>query len=118
MTLRIDRPEVGYFKTKNVRHGPFIAARIWYSVARDPDTGETLDRSPVLLAELNGKYADPYSLWPRVAGNNITEAEYKFMRADAKWARENAQDDPAANPDQAVNLRAMSANQFRPPEKT
>lgn len=109
MTLRIDRPEVGYFRIKQVRGGPWIAARIYRSVARDPDTGELLDRSPVMLAELNGKFVDAYDLWPRVAGNNISEAEYKFLRADSKWAQENAPDDPAANLDQAINLSTLPA---------
>jgi hypothetical protein len=115
--MRIDIPEEGFYRTKLHRNGPFVAARIWRSVAKDPVTGETLDRSPVLLAELDGQSIDADVLWPSVAGRSITEAEYRFLKADKQWAEKYAPSDPVANPTQAVDLRSMPADMFRPPER-
>lgn len=105
---QIGVPEIGWYWTRHVRGGAKVAARIYWSVAKDEDTGEPLDRSPVMLAELDGKFVDPYDLWPRVCGHGITEAEYKFMRAEASWAREYAPDDAVANPNVAVDLGSMA----------
>lgn len=107
MTLpRIDVPEEGYYWTKLVRNGPRVGARIWRSVARDPQTGETLDRSPVMLAELNGRMIDPYDLWTRVAGRTITKAEFDFLKSDSQWAAEHMPTAP--EPTEAVDLRKVA----------
>ncbi len=100
---RIDLPEEGYYFTRHVKGGPKVPARIWWSIATDPVTGEIMDRSPMLLAEIGGAFADPYALWPRVCGQAITKAEFDYMTADAEWCAQHAPSDPAANPRQAVN---------------
>lgn len=101
----IDRPQEGWFRTRLVKGGPLVPARIWRSVATDPLTGEALDRSPILQAEINGKPIDPYELWPRVADRRITEAEFKFMTADSEWCQRHAPNEPAANPGKPIDLR-------------
>lgn len=100
---RIDLPEVGHYFTRQVKGGPRVPARIWRSVASDPVTGEKLDRSPVMQAEVGGTPCDPYALWPRVCGQAITKAEFDFLTAEATWCAEHAPLDPAANPRQAIN---------------
>ena len=106
MTIpRIDRPIPGFYRTKLVKGGPWVPARIWWSVATDPVTGEVLDRSPVLLAEVGGRERDPYEVWPSLVGQPIDEREFYFLTAESGWARQHAPDDPVANPRTPINLR-------------
>ncbi|OAN53860.1 hypothetical protein A6A04_13285 [Paramagnetospirillum marisnigri] len=102
-TPRIDIPEEGYYFTRHVRGGPRIPARIWRSIATDPVTGETLDRSPLLQAEIGGSPCDPNVIWPRVCGQEITKAEFDYLTAEAEWCAEHAPNDPAANPRRAIS---------------
>jgi hypothetical protein len=104
---RIDQPEPGYFFTRFVRGGPKVPARIWWSIATDPETGESLDRSPMLLAEIGGQPTDPFSLWPRVCGQAIPKAEFDFLTAQADWCSRYAPHEPAANPNQPINLAEL-----------
>jgi len=104
---RIDQPQEGYFYTRHIKGGPKVPARIWWSTATDPVTGEALDRSPMLLATVGGGPSNAYSLWPRVCGQAISKAEFDFLTADAEWCAEHAPNEPAANPRQAISLRTM-----------
>lgn len=59
----------------------WIPIRIWLSEARDPVTGETLDRSPTWLAEIDGKPGRLEYVWPECSGRPITEAAYEELLA-------------------------------------
>lgn len=94
--LRIDQPQPGHYATRLVRKGPLVPARIWLSDGR-------------LHAELNGKAADPYRLWPSVMGRPITEVNYRFMVQEAVWCRTYAPHEPPANPESPIDLGKMPA---------
>jgi hypothetical protein len=85
----------GFFKTKSVKGGAHVPARLWKEEDRDDDGDLTADVR--YFAEIDGAPCDPFQPphWPWIA---ITEAEWQFMTADAAWARENAPDLPIANP--------------------
>lgn len=104
---RVDQPQPGYYKTKLVRGGPWVPARIWWEPPLDPVTGELLDRPPMLLAERAGKPVDPYELWPHVAGREISEAEYRYLVDDAAWCQEWAPHEPQARPRERVDLNEL-----------
>lgn len=93
-----DEPVAGFYRGRMVRGGVWVTIRIWYGPPHDPITGEELDRSPRWQAERNGELVAVYAVWPYCAGEPISEAEYRFMLADAKWAREHAPGDPKAKP--------------------
>ncbi len=101
MVAIIDRPQPGFYRTRLVKGGPWVAARIWWD-------DSIQDRPAMLLGEVAGEEADAWSLWPRVVGQQIAENEYRFMTADADWCRQNAPDEPQANPRRAVDLRTMA----------
>ena len=102
----IDVPEVGFYRIRLVRGGPFVPARIWRSVATDPVAGETLDRSPVMMGELAGEPVDPNALWRSCMGRATSEEEYQFLLDDYRWARTFAPDDPIANPKTPIAKKA------------
>lgn len=104
---RVDVPVAGFYRTKLAKGAAWVPARIWLGVAIDPVTGESMDRSPMLCAEVNGRYVDPYEVWPSLVGQPITEAEFKYLTANAEWCAEHAPADPAANPRTKIDLNTV-----------
>jgi len=96
-----EEPECGWFKTRLVRGGPFVPARIWLYQPTDAD-GQ-LTGPEVLQAELNGEYAAPQTVWERSSGNPISEHEFQYMTDLAAHLAEHAPDDPLANPRQRID---------------
>lgn len=95
---QIDQPEAGYYRTRQVRGGPWCAVRIWHGPPVDPHTGEELDRAPRWQATIDGREADAMYLWPYCGGNRIDEAEYNYLMATSAYAKQHAPDHPAADP--------------------
>lgn len=111
----VTRPEPGFFLIRLVKGGPKVAARITHKPARDPLTGETLDRSPWWAAEINGEPAGEPSIQPTDEvlriwhyGEPVTEDEYRYQLADAQWCAAHAPHEPKANPRRSVDLAAMA----------
>jgi hypothetical protein len=42
--------------------GPWAPALIWLSPARDPETGQAMDRAPAMLCLKNGEERSPYDV--------------------------------------------------------
>ena len=103
----IVKPEPGWFRTRMVRKGPWVPARIYCEPATDPLTGELMERPAMLLAEINGRPCEPERVWQFCWP--ITEDEYRFMLANIAWAEQHAPRDPAANPERAIDLNAIGS---------
>lgn len=109
----IARPEPGMFKLRLVKGGPWVPALIKRAVARDPLTGEKLDRSPLWSTYINGRLlADPSpdpgrarvdDVW--LSGRPISVAEYKFLRRQLMFDRYFAP--AAADPRRPIDVRAI-----------
>lgn len=104
---RVDLPVPGHYRRRLVKSGPYVPIKIEYSVARDPDTGEQLDRSPMWIAYLNGELVDVFSVWPECSGSPIDEAEYKFLLTVKEWAEANDPTAPEANPRRPIDLNEL-----------
>lgn len=96
-----DAPQAGWFKRRLSKGGVYVAARIWLDQPTD-ESGELIGQEE-MRCEVNGERRDPQQEWLWLANYPISEAEYRYMIADAKWARANAPDDPHADPTQAVD---------------
>lgn len=96
-----DDPQCGFFKRKLAKDAVFVPARIWLDQDIDSDTGE-LCGDEVLCCEVNGREADPEEQWSYLAGNPITEAEFKYLMARNEWAERHAPHDPAARPREPI----------------
>lgn len=99
-------PHCGWFKRKLVRGGPHVPARIWMEQPIDPETGELVG-DEIMRCEINGKLCDAEEQWTYICYLPITEAEYKFMVANAEWAAKYAPNEPAAQPMRAVNFNKL-----------
>jgi hypothetical protein len=113
-------PVAGYYATWLVRRGPRVPVRIWFGPAIID--GEEQDRAPGWFVEIDGRTdrlekddagyrcrvpLDVERAWPFCAKDPITEAEYRFLIADAAHAREWRPDHPKANPRQPVDYLTM-----------
>lgn len=94
-------PQVGFYKRKLVSGGIHVPARIWLEQDVD-ETGE-LVADEVLRCEVNGEPRNPFHTWPWLFANPISEAEFRYMTAQAEWASQYSIFDPAANPYERLN---------------
>lgn len=106
-----DEPVAGYYKTRRVRHGIWVAVRLWLDADRhEPGVPENkLDRAPIWRAELDGVEVEFDKVWPWAKLIVIDRAEYRFLLADAAHARAHRPDSPEANPTKAVDVGSMPA---------
>lgn len=95
------KPQLGFYQRKLVSGGIHVPARIWLDQAID-DAGELI-ADEVLRCEINGAERNPVEAWPWLFANPISEEEFRYMRAQAEWAREFAPWDPAARPRERLN---------------
>lgn len=111
---RIDMPRPGFWRTRLVRGGPAVAARIWRPCGctvnggdanAEHDWRDTCDRFPPLQAEIDGRPADVLRVW--TCRDAIDAAEYAYMRADAEWVRRYAPHEPVAAPESRVDVGAL-----------
>lgn len=98
----IGTPTPGLYRTRLVKGGPWVAARIWHGPPLDPVTGEPLDRAPRLQCEIAGAEADPIEAWPRLHGP-ITATEWRDLRARAR-----IEGTPESQPKRAVDLNVIA----------
>lgn len=126
MSRPVDDPKPGFFRMRLVKGGPFVGAEIRHGAPRDPETGGIMEeRSFMWETIIDGKLArdpspDPaqagvFRVW--LSGEQITEPEYRFLVADAKWARQHAPDDPIAQPTKPVTLADLPPDHFLPPRR-
>jgi hypothetical protein len=115
--IHVSEPVEGYYKTRLVNSGMWVAVRIWFgSPIID---GEVQDRSPRWCVEVDGRTdrfdkeaqhrvpLDALEVWPWCAGHPISRNEYGFLRKRAAWARNHAPEHPAATPHKRIDLRAL-----------
>ena len=69
-------PECGFFKTRLVPGGPWVAARIWIEREIDPQTGE-LSAPEEYACEVDGQRRNPNRMWTYL--KPISRAEYDAL---------------------------------------
>lgn len=107
-------PEPGFFKTRLVRNGPWVSARIFLTPCqctvnggdeeKDHPWQESCDRiiRPKLSAEINGRPANITRVWE--FSTDCTKAEFEYLTRVSKWDRENDPDSPYVTPNKAIDL--------------
>lgn len=98
-----DVPTAGFYRMRLRSGGVPVGVRIWFGAPLDPVTGEEMDRSHRMQAEINGTYAEMDRVWPRCAGEPIDEAEYRHLCATQAWAKQHAPDSALAQPTRKVD---------------
>lgn len=98
-----DVPIAGFYRTRLRSGAPYVGVRIWYGQPLDPVTGEEMDRSLRWQAQANGSYVDLDRVWPKCAGDPITEAEHAHLIRVQQWAESNAPDSALADPRRRID---------------
>ena len=70
-----DDCQCGWFRTRMVKNGPWVPAKIWLEQEIDEETGELL-ADEVFRALLDGENRSPDLVWQRACGNPITEEAF------------------------------------------
>lgn len=91
----------GRYRIKLVRKGPWVAAAIEFI---DGHAVAVLDGNPTTQwTGTMGDGVDQIALF----GEPVDEAEYQYLLATARWAREHSPDHPAANPRRPIKLHEL-----------
>lgn len=102
-------PIPGHYKRRLVKGGPMVPARI-YVIDGDRDQDGELDSDQTLACEVWDERGpvrqDPFDQWSYLAGNPITEAEFKSMTAVFRWAAGTSA--PEGKPSEPVDLVAAA----------
>ena len=110
---RIDEVTPGYYKVRRVRNGPWIAAEIIIQgamiiVTEDGAPSGEVSASAyadlVIDATIEGEAFRHPVLRCAWFGVPIDATEYRHLLTLAAWARANAPDHPAANPDKRIDM--------------
>lgn len=97
-----DIPQVGWYKRRLIRGGPWVPARIWRERAIDFQTDKPGDLDD-LLCQVGDKLKNPSDQWPWLHNAPISEADYDFMRRARTWAKNYAPNEPEANEDKPID---------------
>lgn len=123
-TRQPEKPQVGFFRYRLTRGGPWVGARIARTCtctigggdgSEPHDWTPECDRFPPLIAEVNGTFYDTpvnreqvpmlEKVW--LFGERIDEPEYRYLIDSAAWDRVNAPDAPASAPHKPIDLNSM-----------
>lgn len=99
-----DTPVAGFYKMRLCSGAVPVGIRIWWGQPLDPIDGSVLDRSFRWNASANGQLIELERVWPRCAGDAITEAEAQYLTTLQSWGEQNAPDSPQANPNKRVDF--------------
>lgn len=99
-------PEPGWFLRKLVKNGPLVPAKIWLHQPVDQETGELIG-DEILRCTVGTRERNPDDEWTYLCGRPISESDYNFRIADAKWCREYEPSAPEANPFTPIKLRDL-----------
>lgn len=101
--VHLNIPVVGFYQMRLVKKGPFVPVEIRDVSEREEETGELMEDQR-WVAFINGEERPVEYAWPWCSKAPISEAEYRFMVADARHAEAYRPEDPKASPRQAVDL--------------
>lgn len=113
----LDSPKPGYFKTRLVRNGPWIGAKIFKTPCQCTINGgdenekhiwnESCDRypHPELSAEIDGRPANMTRVWE--FSTEVDEKEFNYLTSSARWDRQNDPDSPYVTPDKAIDINKI-----------
>lgn len=100
----VTAPVAGFYRTKLRSGGALVGVHIWFGPPHDPLTGEEMDRSHRWQAHINGDYVDFDDVWPRCAGEPISEGDYRRFCSRSRWAQDHAPNSAYADPMKRIDL--------------
>lgn len=95
-------PQDGFFKSRLVKGGPWVPARIWRDEELDFITGQPTGFD-IVKCEVNGKARNPLREWLYLARMPITKADFDHRVALSSWAKNYDPNSSEANPGKAID---------------
>lgn len=77
---RVDRPEPGVYAFRRHNPGPLIPVRIWHQIGARDEEGRLIEDDGLKALVIN-RPANPYHIWPWVAGREIDPTQYANLLA-------------------------------------
>jgi hypothetical protein len=101
----MDRPQVGYWRMRLTRGGPFVGACIkWVQTTHEPgEPDNRMERSPFLVALISDEVVSIDRVWLS-RGEPISEAEYRYLCASVDYAMKHDPGAPEADPTKRIDL--------------
>lgn len=107
---RVDTPAAGFYQMRLVKGGIFVGVRIWRGFGLQDGIETDLGKSPEHIERgyhwrclIDGVEQHIWKAWPQCSGDEITEAEYRFLLAQRQHATQYQPDSPFANPRKKVD---------------
>lgn len=97
-----DEPQSGFYKTKLVKGGHWVPARIWRETEKDFETDKPTGFD-VVHCEVDGKRRNPLQQWDGLARYPIPQKEYDYLVKNAAWSKQYDPNSSAANPSRPIN---------------
>lgn len=99
-----DEPQVGWYRRRLVKDGPWVPARIW----RQPMTDFMTDKDSTSHEELRCQVGDiarpPADQWNFLLNNPISRKDYDFMMVNRTWVKKyGAPGEPEHNEDKPID---------------
>jgi hypothetical protein len=107
-------PVAGFYKIKLGADTVACGVQLEFGPPRDPETGETMDRSWRWMATLDdGTLCEIDRVWPKCAADPISQVEFSNLCARREWARQHAPDSAYAKPGRKLDrLSPQTPMQF------
>lgn len=114
--IDMNSPQVGFYRRRLVRLGPWVGCCIYLHQEVDAETGELTDDA-VLCCDVNGKPADPEDQWSYLASQPITEKEFQFLTKLSRYAKKKKDPaEPLANPRKPIDPLQFRLPTFNKPK--
>lgn len=91
-----DVPQVGWYKRRLVKMGPWVPARIWRERAIDFSTDRPGDKDE-LKCEVGGAIRNAFEQWGILLNNPVSKADFDFMMLHREWVQKYAPNEPEAD---------------------
>jgi 5'-3' exonuclease len=95
-------PQDGYFKTRLIRGGPWVPARIWRDQEKDFISGIPTGFD-VVKCEIDGKPRNPLREWMSIARMPISKEDFDHRVALGGWAKNHDKASSEANPGKVID---------------
>lgn len=95
-------PQLGFFKRKLVKAGPWVPVKFWLEQITDEDG--LLIEPERMLCEVGGRAREPLDQWTWCCRYPITKSEFEFMLANAAWVSVRAPHEPEAQPQLPIDF--------------
>ena len=114
--IDMNDPQVGFYKRRLVKDGPFVPCHVWVEEEVCPDTGELLSDSR-LCCSVDGREVSAEDHWLYMCDQAISEKEFDYMSSLSAYAKRHDKREPLANPRKPIDPLRFRLPTFTKPKR-